>query len=158
MNHLIKAQLVLEEWRKALGTLLDIPAEDRSEDFSQKIETAKANITTAQADLHTAAQAEPEVPGAPAGQPSRCGASGPRWSAANTSEELVRHCACRTGNPMGPNGGTAKALGTPDANQIPAFSDKRLSKSGQSPRHRGRWGRISKGLSPMCFPNPLPRS
>ena len=44
MNHLIKAQLVLEEWRKALGTLLDIPAEDRSEDFSQKIETAKANI------------------------------------------------------------------------------------------------------------------
>ena len=62
MNRLVRAQLVLEEWRKALGTLLDIPAEDRSEDFNQKLETAKANITTAQTDLQTAAQAEPVVP------------------------------------------------------------------------------------------------
>ena len=62
MNRLVKAQLLLEEWRKALGTLLDIPSEDRSEDFSQKLEAAKANITTAQTDLQTAAQAEPEIP------------------------------------------------------------------------------------------------
>ena len=51
MNRLVRAQLVLEEWRKALGSLLDIPAEDRAEDFNQKIETAKANITTAQTGL-----------------------------------------------------------------------------------------------------------
>ena len=62
MNRLIKTQLELETRRKALGTLLDVPVEDRAEDFGAKLEAAKAAITTAQADLQTVAQAEPEPP------------------------------------------------------------------------------------------------
>ena len=62
MNRLIRTQLELETRRKAFGTLLDVPAEDRSEDYGTKVEAAKAAITTAQTDLQTVAQAEPETP------------------------------------------------------------------------------------------------
>ena len=63
MNRLIKTQLELETRRKALGTLLDVPVEDRDpRTYGAKLEAAKAAITTAQADLQTVAQAEPEPP------------------------------------------------------------------------------------------------
>ena len=60
MNRVIKAQLALEERRKALGILIDIPTEDRSEDYAGKLEEAKAGIATSQAEMQTAAEAEPD--------------------------------------------------------------------------------------------------
>ena len=60
MNRVIKAQLALEERRKALGILIDIPTEDRAEDYAGKLEEAKAGIATSQAEMQTAAEAEPE--------------------------------------------------------------------------------------------------
>ena len=59
MNRLVKAQLALESRRAELGKLLDL--EDRGEDYQEKVDQAKANITAAQADLETAGKAEPEV-------------------------------------------------------------------------------------------------
>ena len=60
MNRLVKAQLALEEKRAELGKLLDL--EERGEDFQGKMEAAKAAVSAAQAELATAAQAEPDIP------------------------------------------------------------------------------------------------
>ena len=141
MNRLIKVQLELEEWRKALGTLLDVPAEDRSEDFNQKLETAKANITTAQADLHTAAQAEPATPehrqDNPAGAELR--AMEERANVGELYDSILSH-----GQPHGAMAELQQHLKL-QSNQIPLSSDNRLSRSGPSLQHPARWGRISKG-------------
>lgn len=62
MNRIVKAQIALEERRAALGKLLDIPAETRSETWETDMEAAKAAITAAQAEYQAAAMAEPETP------------------------------------------------------------------------------------------------
>ena len=115
MNRLVKAQLELEEWRKALGSLLDIPAEDRSEDFSQKIETAKANITTAQTDLQTAAQAEPKLRST--GKTTPQVRSFERWNTGQASGNCLTP-SCRTGNPREPMAELQQHLKL-QSNQIP---------------------------------------
>ena len=62
MNKVVKAQLKLEETRKALGGLLDTPEEQRAEDFQDKLETAKRAVQSAQSEVLAAGLAEPEVP------------------------------------------------------------------------------------------------
>ena len=147
MNHLIKAQLVLEEWRKALGTLLDIPAEDRSEDFSQKIETAKANITTAQADLHTAAQAEPEVQERrqdnPAGAELR--ALEERANVGELFDTILSH-----GQPYGAMAELQKHLGL-QGNQIPLSLISGFEERAVTPAP-GQVGQNQQGIIAYVFP------
>ena len=61
MNRMLKAQMVLEERRMALGELLDMPEEKRAEDFTDKLETAKRSVQAASAEVLAAAELEPEV-------------------------------------------------------------------------------------------------
>ena len=60
MNRLVAATVDLETKRRELGALMDIPREERAEDFDGKLEAAKTAITTAQVTHQTAALAEPE--------------------------------------------------------------------------------------------------
>ena len=62
MNKLIKAQLAVEEARRAMGTLLDQPDDKRSDDWNTQVETAKSTIETRQVELSAVATMEPEVP------------------------------------------------------------------------------------------------
>ena len=150
MNRLVKAQLALEERRKALGVLLDTAPEERAEDFTAKVEAAKAAITAAQVDLETAAKAEPEVPehrqDNPAGAELRAMMDG-----ANVGElfdSVLSH-----GQPQGAMAELQKHLGL-QGNQIPISLITEFSKAEEravtpAPANVGQ---TQQGIIPYVFP------
>ena len=147
MNRLVKAQLLLEEWRKALGTLLDTPSEDRTEDFGAKLEAAKAHITTAQTDLQTAAQAEPEVQehrqDNPAGAELR--AMQERANVGELFDAILSH-----GQPQGAMAELQQHLGL-SGNQIPLSLITGFEERAVTPAP-GQVAQNQQGIIPYVFP------
>ena len=94
MNRLVKAQLALESRRAELGKLLDL--EDRGEDYQEKVDQAKANITAAQADLETAGKLSPKY--RRTARPIRPAWNSGPWNSAQASGNCSTLCF-RTANP-----------------------------------------------------------
>ena len=145
MNRLVKAQLALESRRSELGKLLDL--EERGEDYQGKLEEAKAAVAAAQADLQTAAQAEPEVQERrqdnPAGAELR--ALEERANVGELYDSILSH-----GQPHGAMAELQQHLGL-QANQIPLSLITGFEERAVTPAP-GQVGQNQQGIIAYVFP------